>query len=344
MTLVSRTSEAHGSHAAQYHETIRTETITGDDLPGFLHAYRLTDTPGGPDHLAVVIVEGLSCAPIQVPSTIPALVIGVSGDANEQFPAGDLVVPPSVVDEVVRRVERTPIAALSLAGLLRAMPNVAVDMGLMMESSLYSTLQGGSEFARWRDGRVGGRAKSRGPAVLLDRDGDDLTIMLNRPERHNAITSVMRDELVEALELALIDDSIRSVILRGAGPSFCSGGDLDEFGSRPGPATAHLLRTGRSPAQHIDRLRERIRVEIHGVALGGGIEMAAFAGHVSVDPDSEIGLPELDYGLIPGAGGTVSLTARIGRQRTALLALGGLRINGRTAVDWGLADELRPHG
>ena len=74
--------------------------------------------------------------------------------------------------------------------------------------------------------------------------------------------------------------------------------------------------------------------------MGAGIEMAAFAGRVVADEAAAISLPEIGIGLIPGAGGTVSLPRRIGRHRTALLALSGERISASTAVDWGLVDEI----
>ena len=68
--------------------------------------------------------------------------------------------------------------------------------------------------------------------------------------------------------------------------------------------------------------------------------MAAFAGHVAAHPETTFGLPEIGLGLIPGAGGTVSLPRRIGRQRTGALALTGRRIDVPTALDWGLVDVL----
>jgi len=74
--------------------------------------------------------------------------------------------------------------------------------------------------------------------------------------------------------------------------------------------------------------------------LGGGIETAAFAHRVVAHPDTVLGLPELALGLIPGAGGTVSLPRRIGRQRTALLARSTEPVNAATAVRWGLVDEI----
>ena len=76
--------------------------------------------------------------------------------------------------------------------------------------------------------------------------------------------------------------------------------------------------------------------------MGAGIEVAAFAGRVVADPDAVISLPELGIGLVPGAGGTVSIPARIGRHRTALMALSTRPIPATTALEWGLVDELRP--
>ena len=74
--------------------------------------------------------------------------------------------------------------------------------------------------------------------------------------------------------------------------------------------------------------------------MGAGIELAAFATRVSAHPEASIALPELALGLIPGAGGTVSVTRRIGRQRCAQLALHGGPISAGTALEWGLIDEI----
>jgi enoyl-CoA hydratase/carnithine racemase len=79
---------------------------------------------------------------------------------------------------------------------------------------------------------------------------------------------------------------------------------------------------------------------VHGQVLGSGLEMAAFCGWVQAHPDAVLGLPELSLGLIPGAGGTVSITRRIGRWRTAYLVLSGKRIDAATALRWGLVDEV----
>jgi enoyl-CoA hydratase/carnithine racemase len=153
----------------------------------------------------------------------------------------------------------------------------------------------------------------------------------------------MRAALLEKLEVARLDRSVTNVVLSGNGPSFCSGGDLAEFGTFADPATAHLARTRHSPALVLDEITARLGrnciAEVHGQVLGSGLEMAAYCGWVRAHPDAVFGLPELSLGLIPGAGGTVSITRRIGRWRTAYLVLSGRTIDTATAMRWGLIDE-----
>jgi enoyl-CoA hydratase/carnithine racemase len=204
-------------------------------------------------------------------------------------------------------------------------------------------LQAGPEFLAWREGAAHSPPSPRTePYVLLDRDGDRLRVRLNHPERHNALGAAMRDALAEALGLAAMDDSITAITLGAEGPSFSSGGDLGEFGSFPDPTAAHMIRLARSPARLLHTVAHRLTVELHGNCIGGGIELAAFAHRVVAAPDVRITLPEVSLGLIPGAGGTVSLPRRIGRQRTALLALSGCTIGAGEALAWGLVDAVAP--
>ncbi len=164
--------------------------------------------------------------------------------------------------------------------------------------------------------------------------------------RHNAFSTDARAALLEVLEVARLDPGVTRMVLTGNGDSFCSGGDLAEFGTFADPASAHLARTRHSPALVLDEITARLgpacRAEVHGQVLGSGLEMAAFCGHVTCRPDATLGLPELALGLIPGAGGTVSITRRIGRWRTAYLVLSGQTIDPSTALDWGLVDSLTP--
>jgi enoyl-CoA hydratase/carnithine racemase len=150
----------------------------------------------------------------------------------------------------------------------------------------------------------------------------------------------MREEWLEALAVAGLDHTVSEVHLVGEGPAFCSGGDLDEFGTFPDPATAHLVRLGRSVAAALDALGDRVVAHLHGACMGSGIELPAFAGTVLAAPGTVIALPEVGLGLVPGAGGTVSLPRRIGRHRAALLALTQRTIDAHTALRWGLVDGL----
>ncbi len=255
----------------------------------------------------------------------------------------DLVVASaSQLESVLGSIRRNPQASLAWVQLLRHNEKLDAHDGLIAESLVYSVLQAGPEFAAWRARHeIRPPRPSRGPAVLLEREGERLRLCLNRPERHNAFSREIRDALVEGLQLAAADTSIRQIVLCGAGPSFCSGGDLDEFGSLPDPATAHAVRSTRNASRLLAGLAERTRAEVHGACIGAGVELPAFVSHVVAEAGSFFELPELALGLVPGAGGSVSLPRRIGRQRTALLALTGERLDASTALDWGLVDELR---
>jgi enoyl-CoA hydratase/carnithine racemase len=247
-------------------------------------------------------------------------------------------------DPVLGRVEENlvarPIAGATLALLLRAAPHRSVADGLVAESAAYSVLQSGPEFAAWRASNPPRTDRDDGPRVRLDRDDDTLVITLTRPDRLNALDAKMRDELIEALALAAADPGIRSVVWRGEGRSFCAGGDLDEFGTRPDPASAHLVRLQRSVGRALAQLEKPIVTYLHGPCLGSGIELAAFTSTVVAAPDTTLALPELGLGLVPGAGGTVSLTRRIGRLRTARLAFSSEPIDVKVAKEWGLIDRM----
>ena len=230
-------------------------------------------------------------------------------------------------------------AATVLSAVLDITTDLSVDSALIVESLAYSTLQAGPEHRAWLASRtVRERSVSKSP-VEVSRDGDVLTIRLARPERRNAIDAATRDALLDAFAIADADPAL-TVVWSGVGPSFCAGGDLDEFGTLSDPATAHLIRTTRSLGAAVHRLRDRVTVHVHGACAGAGVELPAFASRVIARPDATFLLPELAMGLIPGAGGTVSLPRRIGRERTEQLAQSGTPIDAATALEWGLIDEI----
>jgi len=258
-------------------------------------------------------------------------------DGPEQIPVGS---PDEALAGLRATALANPGAATLLAGLLRWSGALSVPAALDAESLAYSTLLGGPEFRNWLTRRP---PRPLPPTVSEPvravRNGDELRITLNRPERRNAYGRLLRDALVELLEVAVLDPAVQ-IRIDGAGPVFCAGGDLDEFGTTPDPVTAHLVRTRAGAARWIHALRDRTHVLLHGACVGAGIELPAFAGRVIAEPDTTLQLPEIGMGLIPGAGGTVSIPRRIGRWRTLYLALSGRSLDIDTARSWGLVDEI----
>ncbi len=245
------------------------------------------------------------------------------------------------VDRLNERAAATPFAASVFAQVLRMGASLSFDEGLILESFAYSTLLAGGEFRAWR---AANPARLRGDEaerlIIVERERALLRISLNRPAAHNGLNARMRDQLAEALRVAVADPMIGRILLKGEGPSFCSGGDLDEFGSATDQALAHAVRIARSVASLVHRCTDRVSVRLHGACLGAGIEIPAAAGSITVHRETRIGLPEVGMGLIPGAGGTVTVRRRIGRHRTCYLGLSGRRLTAGEALAWGLVDGL----
>jgi len=240
-------------------------------------------------------------------------------------------------------VLRSPRAAIACGQLVRQTAVLGTSAGLAAEATAYSLLLGGPEFARWLGERGPARPRSRSRSaepVLVTRDAGRLSIVLNVPERRNAFSVGVREALLDAVLLAEADPTIESVELSGAGAAFCSGGDLDEFGAATDLVAACLVRLSRAPWRVIERIAPKVMVFAHGACIGAGTEIAAYAGRVVAAPDAFFALPEVRMGLVPGAGGSVSVVRRIGRWRAAWLMLSGERLPAPTALRWGLVDEI----
>jgi enoyl-CoA hydratase/carnithine racemase len=264
----------------------------------------------------------------------PAITIAVvrDGPAGGRARECDLVVEPDRVSELVERIERAPAPALAAAQLLRG-------SRIATESFAYSMLMAGADFGAWRARRPPRAGSEPGTRVRVERAGRAWTITLSRPARHNAFDARMREQLCDALD-AVASAPPAPVVLLGDGPSFCSGGDLDEFGTAEDPVAAHVVRTGRSVARRLARIADRVVAGVHGHCIGAGVELAALARTLIAARSTTFALPELSIGLSLGAGGAVSIPARIGRQRTLELLLRAEPIDAATALRWGLVDEL----
>lgn len=283
---------------------------------------------------------GVDLAPL---TALPVVVVGIGPGPCPEVDV--LVGGEDGAEAVVEAAGAHPVAATALVLHLRASAALPIGAALVGESATYSALQGGAEHLSWlaaRDAsRAPGRSHDGGARVRVATDPADpgrLHIALARPGARNAVDAAMQLALVDAL--AAVGPDVAEVVITGDGPVFSAGGDLDEFGALADPASAHLLRLARSPARALARVADRTTVVVQGACHGAGVELPAFARRVVARPDATFTLPEVAMGLIPGAGGTVSLPRRIGRQRTAWLALTGAPIDAATARAWGLVDEV----
>ena len=168
-------------------------------------------------------------------------------------------------------------------------------------------------------------------------------VSLNRPHRHNAITDALYEALSTTVRRYLDDPAVACLLLRGEGPSFCSGRDTAELG----------LRANDEDDFAFVRAHQRLRLDmleatkpvvaaVQGAALGGGFELALGADIRIIADNAVFGLPEVELGLVPDTGGTQILPALIGPARAKYLVLSGARIDANTAYTWGLAEEVVP--
>ena len=279
------------------------------------------------------------------PATVllpPCPTIGL-GDASHPLAAqlDGVIEPPMTAEGLARQVLANPHAAAVIVQLLRVLPKLPMAEGLTVESLAYGLLQGSHEHKTWFARRMPSSHPPRSAGrILVSREGDRIFATLDRPDSGNAIDRHMRDQLHEVLTLAALDPDIRQISIRAAGRTFSLGAELGEFGTTIDPATAHSIRSCTLPAHAAARCSEKLEVHVQGGCVGSGLELAAFAQRITATKDAWFHLPELSMGILPGAGGCVSLTRRVGRQRAAQMILSGKRLNARQALDWGLVDAL----
>ncbi len=271
----------------------------------------------------------------------PFPVIGLGDPTHPLAGALDAIIePPISADALLREVGRAPRAAAAAVQLLRSLEGLPSERALTLESICYGLLQGSEEYHAWLAARVPIAQPAPAGSINIERREAALHLVLDRPLARNAIDRAMRDQLFETFTLAALDPELRSITLRAVGSVFSMGGDLEEFGTTRDPATAHLIRSRSLPALALLPKADLLEVYVQGACVGAGLEIAAFAGKLTAASSAWFQLPELSMGLIPGAGGCVSVPRRIGRQRTTLMILSGRRINAATALRWGLIDAI----
>jgi 3-hydroxyacyl-CoA dehydrogenase len=171
----------------------------------------------------------------------------------------------------------------------------------------------------------------------LSNEGDVAVITLNSPPV-NALSSGVRDGLYEGFKAAIADDSVKSIVLICDGRTFIAGADISEFGGAAKGASLFDVQN------IMENSPKAVVAAIHGTALGGGLEVALTAHYRVAVPSAKVGLPEVNLGLLPGAGGTQRLPRIVGAEKALEMMTSGSHVPGKAAAAMGLVDELVEEG
>jgi enoyl-CoA hydratase/carnithine racemase len=178
--------------------------------------------------------------------------------------------------------------------------------------------------------------------IRVEALADQLVLIsLERPEKRNALSRPLIEQLTAEFRRLAADDAARGVVLAGAGPSFCGGVDLREFSEGTPESGRRLIDALAELCAVARRNPKPIACAIQGHCLGGALELAACCDVRICAPDAQLGMPEVFLG-IPSVIDAVMLGHHIGVGRARELLLTGDSISGVTAFDWGLANRLAP--
>ncbi|MFM9864126.1 MAG: 3-hydroxyacyl-CoA dehydrogenase NAD-binding domain-containing protein [Micropepsaceae bacterium] len=173
--------------------------------------------------------------------------------------------------------------------------------------------------------------------TTLTNDGDIAVLTLNSPPV-NALSGPVREGIVNGVAKALGDKSVKALVLICEGKTFIAGADISEFGKPPtGPSLFDALNA-------IENATIPVVAAIHGTALGGGLEVALTCHYRVAVPSAKCGLPEVNIGLLPGAGGTQRLPRIVGAEKALEMVTTGQHMPAKWAAEVGLVDALVDEG
>ena len=179
--------------------------------------------------------------------------------------------------------------------------------------------------------------------LIYEKEDALALVTLNRPQFLNAYNIQMRDDLFEILNAIRNDDEVRVVLLKGSGEkAFCAGADLSEFLTAPPPVAARRIRFNRDVWGLFLSIPQPLIAVLHGYVLGSGIEMALCCDLRITADDAQFGLPEVELGIIPAAGGTQTLPRAVGRSNALDMLLTGRWLDAREALRIKLVNRIVP--
>ena len=176
--------------------------------------------------------------------------------------------------------------------------------------------------------------------ILVEKRGSVAVLTINRPDKLNALTSKVHAEGVAALDELRKDDSVRVLVITGAGEkSFVAGADIGEFEGKT-PVTQRGGFLERTLFNSIDNFPKPVIAMINGFCLGGGCELALACDIRLASETARLGQPEINLGIIPGGGGTQRLTRLVGEGKSMEIILTGDMIDAQEAYNLGLVNHV----
>lgn len=179
----------------------------------------------------------------------------------------------------------------------------------------------------------------------FEQRGDVAVFTLDRPQVRNCLSMQLSDELIAALEAVRRSSTVKYLVIRGAGDTFCAGDDLKEMGTGAwGDANAYFQRVRhyQHMAYQLEELDKITIAVVDGFAVGGGLEITMACDFVIAADRARWGMPEVDTGITPGWGGTTRLTRLVGRRRAKEINMIGALRPARSAVELGLWNRVVP--
>jgi enoyl-CoA hydratase/carnithine racemase len=177
--------------------------------------------------------------------------------------------------------------------------------------------------------------------LLIGRDGAAATITLNRPEKRNALSLELMEELVDALERLGADREVRAIVVAGAGPAFSAGHDLGEMVARDTAFYEKLFDVCTVLMETIHRVPQPVIAKVHATATAAGCQLVASCDLAVAAEEAKFATPGVKIGLFCSTP-MVPLSRAVGRKRALQLLLTGDPIDAQTAADWGLVNLVVP--
>lgn len=247
--------------------------------------------------------------------------------------------PVAAVERIRRNAAENVTAALAFDTLLRINVTTRTREALIAESFAHAMLLAGADYRHWvadrveQDGHPGPSGVAR-----VERDGPVVTVRLPGGAGDSGLDDSARTELAHALHE--LGPGVEELRIEADGTDFWGVARPDAPLTAEGIATMHLRRMSDNLGAAVYPHRRKMSVQVRGRCLGVGLEFAAMAHHVTASADATFEMPEVRMGLVSGHGGTVALTRRLGRWRTAYLALSADAIDAETAYRWDLVDAV----